>query len=100
VTQAGTGRLVIGRWKKSKRFHRDYDSLTTELKDLTDQKLQDLVLDPRPPGLRFEKLKGYSHPDIYSIHVTGNFKVSLELLDGNCAFLRRVANHDEIDRAP
>lgn len=100
MTQIGAGGLVVSRWKKSRRFHRDYDGLTTDLKDATAQKLQDLVLAARPPGLRFEKLKGYSDPDIYTIHVTGNFKVSMEMLDGNCAFLRRVANHDEIDRAP
>jgi plasmid maintenance system killer protein len=53
----------------------------------------------RPPGLRFEKLSGYSNPDIYTIHVNGNYKVSLEVTGGN-ALLRRVAPHDEIDRAP
>ena len=97
MTVVGSGGVVIRRWQKLKRFHRDYDDLTTELKDQTDQKLQDLVLDPRPPGLRFEKLKG--HSGLYSIHVTGNYKVSLEI-EGDLARLRRVGTHDEIDRAP
>jgi plasmid maintenance system killer protein len=100
MTQVGSGGVVISRWAKSKRFHRDYDRLSLDLKDLTDQALQALASSPRPPGLRFEKLKGYRDPEIYTIHVTGNYKVSFELLDGSCAFLRRVANHDDIDRAP
>lgn len=100
MTITGSGGVAIKRWKKSKRFHRDYDKLTTDLKDRVDQKLQDLSISPMPPGLDFEKLKGYSNPDIYTIHITGNYKVSMEIVDGDHAFLRRVGDHDEIDRAP
>jgi mRNA-degrading endonuclease RelE of RelBE toxin-antitoxin system len=99
VTEVGTGGVVIGRWSKSKRFHKDYDKLTLDQRNLVDQKLQDLALDPRPPGLKFEKLKGYSNPDIYTIHITGNHKASMEISSSN-ASLRRVGTHDEIDRAP
>ncbi len=52
-----------------------------------------------PPGLAFEKLHGYSNPDIYTIHVTGNYKISFEISKA-IAFLRRVGTHDEIDRLP
>jgi len=99
VTEVGAGGIVVKRWEKSKRFHRDYDKLTMAQRDLVDQKLQDLSKDPRPPGLRFEKLKGYANPDIYSIHVDGNYKATMEI-DGSVAFLRRVGTHDDIDRAP
>lgn len=99
MTDVGVGGVVITRWSKSKRFHREYDDLETQLKDLVDQKLQDLVLNPRPPGLRFEKLKGHSNPDIYTIHVNGNYKISMEIR-GSYAWLRRVGNHNEIDRQP
>lgn len=99
MTVIGGGGVVIARWKKSKRFHRDYDKLTIQLRDLVDGKLQDMAKNPRPPGLAFEKLKGYSNPDIYTIHVTGNYKLSFEI-DGGAAFLRRVGNHDEIDLQP
>jgi len=100
MTITGAGGVVIARWKKSKRFHKEYDKLPNDLRDLVDQKLQDLALSARPPGLRFEKLSSYSDPDIYTIHVTGNYKVSLEINNGTTAFLRRVAVHNEIDRAP
>lgn len=99
MTIPGSGGVVISRWKKSKRFHKDYEKLNIELRDLVDAKLQDLTKSPRPPGIAFEKLKGYANPDIYSIHVTGNYKISMEI-NGSEAFLRRVADHNEIDRSP
>lgn len=99
MTITGAGGVKIDTWRKAKRFHRDYDKLTLEQRDLVDQKLQDLVKQPMPAGLRFEKLNGYANPDIYTIHITGNYKASMEI-DGAAAFLRRVADHNEIDRAP
>lgn len=100
MTKIGSGGVTISRWSKSKRFHKEYGKLTLEFKDLTDQKLQDLTQNPFPSGLRFEKLEGHSNPDIYSFHVTGSYKCSLEIIEGSKAWLRRVATHDEIDRAP
>lgn len=100
MTVTGAGGVTITRWKKSKRFHRDYEKLTIEFRDLADDKLQDLARDVRPLGLRFEKLSGHTNPDVYTIHVTGNYKISFEIIEGTTAWLRRVANHDEIDRAP
>jgi mRNA-degrading endonuclease RelE of RelBE toxin-antitoxin system len=97
VTKIGTGGVVIKRWAKSRRFHKDYEKLTIDLRDTVDQKLQDLCKDPRPPGLGFEKLKGAD--GIYTIHITGNYKISMNI-EGSDAFLRRVGSHDEIDRAP
>lgn len=43
-------------------------------------------MNPRPPGLAFEKLAGHSRPDIYTIYVTGNYKISFEI-EGSTAFL-------------
>jgi plasmid maintenance system killer protein len=99
VTEVGAGGVVIARWVKTRRFHRDYDKLTVELRDQLDGKLQDLSKNPRPAGLRFEKLKGYSKPDIYTIHITGNYKASMQI-EGAVATLRRAGTHDDIDRAP
>lgn len=99
MTITGTGGVVIASWRKLKRFHRDYDKLTIDLRDRVDEKLQDLTKENRPPGLAFEKLKGYSAPAIYSVHVTGNYKITMEI-EGSHAQLRRVADHDEIDRTP
>jgi mRNA-degrading endonuclease RelE of RelBE toxin-antitoxin system len=99
VTVVGAGGVVIGSWAKTKRFHKNYDKLTLEQRDVVDQKLQDLVREPRPPGLVFEKLKGYKNPDIYTVHVTGNYKMSMSI-EGDEATLRRVGTHDDIDRAP
>ena len=73
MTVVGAGGVEIKRWEKSKRFHREYDKLTLDLRDKVDSKLQDLNGSPRPPGLSFEKLQGHSKPEIYTIHVTGNY---------------------------
>ncbi len=99
MTIVGAGGVTVSRWAKSVRFHREYDKLTLELRDIVDRKLQDLSKSPMPPGLAFEKLHGYSNPDIYTIHVTGNYKISFEISKA-IAFLRRVGTHDEIDRLP
>jgi plasmid maintenance system killer protein len=99
MTIVGAGGAVVSRWKKQRIFHRDYGKLEITMRDKVDECLQDLLQSPIPSGLRFEKLKGHRNPDIYTIHVTGNYKISFEIADGT-ASLRRVAPHDEIDRAP
>lgn len=99
MTEVGSGGVVITQIERLNRFAREFRKLTKELQDRTEAKVVDLQQSPRPPGLGFEKLKGYRSPDIYTIHVTGNYKVSFEI-EGTKATLRRVAPHDEIDRAP
>lgn len=54
---------------------------------------------PRPAGLKFKKLKGYEKTRIYTIYVTGNYKISMEI-KGDEAIPQRVAERNEIDRAP
>ncbi len=99
MTVTGAGGAIITHLGRTERFQRDYGKLSVELRGKVQAKLRDLLKNPRPPGLRFEKLKGYSRPDIYTIHITGNYKLSF-LVNGATAILRRVADHDEIDRAP
>lgn len=99
MTVVGAGGAVLTGMEATARFARDFRKLSPELQKRTEAKLADLIKNPRPPGLRFEKLKGYSKPAIYSLHVTGNYKISF-LVEGSTAILRRVAEHDEIDRAP
>lgn len=99
MTLVGAGGVVIRQIKRVARFKSDYAKLPSELQAKTSKKLADLLKNPRPPGLVFEKLKGYTNPAVFTIHITGNYKVSL-LIDGDTAILRRIAPHDEIDRAP
>jgi len=100
MTQVGSGGVVITQITVSARFEKDFKKLAPEFKQICSEKLKKLLdANPLPSGLRFEKLKGYSNPDIYTIHVTGNYKVSMEIKSG-CATLRRVACHNEIDRTP
>lgn len=99
MTLVGAGGVVIAEVQSGRRFERDFKRLSPDLKTRVEEKLVDLQSNPRPPGIGFEKLKGYSNPDIYTIHITGNYKVSFSI-EAQTAYLRRVGNHDEIDRAP
>lgn len=100
MTLIGAGGGAITAVAPSKRYARDYRKLTAALQARVDEKIQDLLRNPRPSGLGFEKLKGYANPSVYTIHITGSYKLSFEIIESSVAFLRRVATHDEIDRAP
>ncbi len=76
MTKVGSGGVAIGTLFFSKRFKRDYNKLDKALRELVDAQIKDLMCNPRPPGLRFEKLSGWRNPDIYTIHATGNYKIS------------------------
>lgn len=84
----------------TKRFEKDLKKIKkkdSELYANVLQAIEDLLKDPRPGYLRFEKLQ---NPDgVYTVHVRGNVKISMEF-DGDAATLRRVANHDTIDSSP
>ena len=99
MTIIGGGGVNIKSIKLLDRFKRDYKKLAQDMRGKVDGKLCDLLANPRPLGLRFEKLKGYNRPNIYTIHITGNYKLSFEI-DGEVATLRRVSCHNEIDRRP
>jgi len=99
MTVVGAGGVRIVQWRASRRFQRQYRKLTHRMQQICDDKLRGLLCTPMPPGLRFEKLKGHQKPDVYTIHLDGNYKLSMEISDG-IAFLRNVGTHNEIDRGP
>ena len=111
MTLVGAGGIRFVKYSATKRFQKEYRKLDGKLQEIADQKIEDLLSNPFPPGLAFEKLKGYSNPDIYSVHVTGNYKISIECVEidievdgeskkGMMAKLRRIGTHNEIDRLP
>lgn len=85
----------------SRRFSNDYKSLPPEIKAQAAKAIADLVRNPMPGRLRFEKLSGLASPAVYTIHVTRNHshKASFELV-GTVARMRRIGTHKDIDRAP
>lgn len=85
----------------SPRFINSFKSLPPDIKAQAAKAIADLVRDPVPGRLRFEKLSGLANPAVYTIHVTRNHshKASFELV-GTAARMRRVGTHKEIDRAP
>lgn len=107
MTIVGAGGIRFLRPSMTPKFKRDYKKLDPAMQERVDEKLRGVFANPMPSGIRFEKLKGYSNPDIYTIHVDGNYKISLahatEEEDGkkiSVAIFRRVCAHDEIDRKP
>lgn len=87
--------------RRKKRFQKEYDDLTPDMKQEVDDALVDLLSNPIPARRRFHSLEGYRNPKLFTIDVTGNksHKISLEI-DGTVATLRRIATHKEIDRGP
>ena len=99
MTITGAGGIVIKKIAFSSKFEKQYKKLPPEIKEAVPDKLKDLLKQPFPAGLKFEKLKGYRRPDIYTIHINGNYKISFEI-DGTIAKLRCIGNHNNIDRSP
>jgi len=111
MTLVGAGGIKFRRYTATENFKKLYKKLSPDLQRLVDEKLKDILQNPFPSGLGFEKLKGWSNPDIYTINVNGNYKISLECADDEVtqdgknlkckmAKLRKVGTHNMIDRAP
>jgi len=99
MTIVGGGGVHLKRLILSEDFHEDYAYLDATIQKRADNALKKLLMYPIPPGLEFEKLKGRHDPDIYTIHVTGNIKVSMTIV-GDTARLRHIDTHRRIDRNP
>jgi mRNA-degrading endonuclease RelE of RelBE toxin-antitoxin system len=82
-------------------FQRCLKKIPGGFRELVDDAIADLLLDPIPGRLGFKKLNGYRNPSIYTITIGGHhaYKLSMELKDG-VAILRRVGTHKEIDNNP
>ncbi len=80
MTVPGGGGVTIDEIAFTNRFKRKYYArLTAEMKDRADALLRKLRQVPIPAGARFEKLKGYDDPPIYTAHLDGNYKLSMEI---------------------
>lgn len=61
------------------------------------QAVKDLVADPHPKKYRLKKQTRVC----WTIHITNNHSHKLSFsMDGDCAVLRKVGTHKEIDRSP
>lgn len=82
-------------------FKASYKKLSPEIQEKAKQAIKDLLKNPVPKHLRFEKLSGQRNPSVYTIHATRNHshKISFEL-KGDTAILRNVGTHKKIDSNP
>ena len=99
MTIIGKGGVVIASITLTEAFKKRYKKMPEDIQSLFPGKIDDLQKSPMPAGLRFEKLKGYTKPNIYTIHLTGNYKLSFKI-EGDNAILRNIGTHNEIDRNP
>ena len=101
MTIVGAGGVAIRNVRPLTSFSRQLVDLPREIREEVRLVLKQLKQDPRPKSLRFEKLNGHKNPDIYTIHATSNhnYKISF-MIKGDCAILRNIGTHKEIDRAP
>lgn len=101
MTLVGAGGVVISALSYTARFTSDLKKAPKEIADSARAALKELLKNPRPKWIKFEKLSGYKNPSLYTIHATKNHshKISFEVV-GNVAKLRRFGTHKEIDRTP
>lgn len=99
MTVVGAGGVEIVRYTFKPSFEKDYKKLTPQLQDKFKKQVKKLFSANKTGTLSFEKLKGYKRPDIYTIHIEGNYKASFEI-EGNVAVFRRIGSHDRIDLSP
>lgn len=87
----------IKRVRSTQAFADLLRKLPPEIQEAARQAVKDLVADPHPKKYRLEKQTA----DYWTIHVTRNHSHKLSfMLDGDCAVLRKIGTHKEIDRAP
>lgn len=81
----------------SEKFAELLRKLPPEIQAAARQAVKDLVRDPFPKRYRLEK----QTVEVWTIHITANHSHKLSFqLDGDCAVLRKVGTHKEIDRSP
>ena len=74
MTVTGAGGVVITHWRKSRRFHKEYDKLSLDQCDLVDAKLQ--ILRALTSGGSHSRSSRAIQLRHLPVHVTGNYKIS------------------------
>lgn len=99
MTVVGAGGVIIAKFNYKPSFKKDFKKLTPQMQAKFKKQAAKLLEANRSGTLAFEKLKGFRRPDIYTIHIEGNYKASFEI-EGNVAVFRRIGSHDRIDLSP
>ncbi|MFQ6039810.1 MAG: type II toxin-antitoxin system RelE/ParE family toxin [Candidatus Poribacteria bacterium] len=81
--------------RRTRRFKKDYQKLSTDIQRRTDEKLRLLLLDRRYPSLRSHRVRGV--PGLWELSVTRNYRVIFEI-ERDCYVLLGVGPHDILDR--
>jgi mRNA-degrading endonuclease RelE of RelBE toxin-antitoxin system len=79
------------RVQSTRRFDREYERLSGDLKDRTDRQIRLLSTNPNHPSLRLKKMQGTDA--VWEVRITRTYRVTLEVA-GDLLILRRVGAHD------
>ena len=81
--------------RRTRRFKKDYQKLSTNIQQRTDEKLRFLLLNRHHPSLRVRRVRGV--PGLWELSVTMNYRVVFEI-ERDCYVLLGVGPHDILDR--
>ena len=81
--------------RRTRRFKKDYQKLSIDIQQRTDEKLRLLLLDRRYPSVRVHRIHGV--PGLWELSVTMNYRVIFEI-ERDCYVLLGVGSHDILDR--
>ena len=83
------------KFRRTNRFKKDYQELSTDIQRRVDKQLRLLLRDPRYPSLRVHKLQGVE--GLWEFSVTMNYRVLFEI-ESEYYVLLGVGPHSIIDR--
>jgi len=81
--------------RRTDRFKKDYQKLTSDIRERVDEKLRFLIHGPRHPSLRIHKLRGME--GLWEFSVTTNHRVIFEI-EGQYYVLLGVGSHRIVNR--
>ena len=83
------------KFRRTNRFKKDYQELSTDIQRRVDKQLRLLLRDPRYPSLRVHKLRGVE--GLWEFSVTKNYRVLFEI-ESEYYVLLGVGPYSIIDR--
>ncbi len=85
----------IENYQFSKRFKKEYNTLSREIQNAFDKKLDLFLDDTTHPSLRVKRIKGTKHR--WEGSVTKNYRFTFEVIEKTVLF-RTIGTHDILSR--
>ena len=85
----------IESYRFSKRFKKEYNALSKEIKKAFDKKLALFLDDTKHPSLRVKRIQGTKHR--WEGYVMKNYRFTFEFIE-NTVLFRTIGTHDTLSR--